>query len=132
MNVIVNIAEKSSEQFIQFFYPNYDTQRQNLGNLYRDNSAILWNGNAFSGAQQYSEFLGQLPMSYHEVDVYDCHPLPATMNAQGACGILINTTGTVKYGDNPVKRHFSQTFILMPDEKQAGNYYIQSDNFRFV
>jgi NTF2-related export protein 1/2 len=87
-------------------------------------------GNAFSGAQQYSEFLGRLPMSHHDIDVYDCHPLPATINAQGACGILINTTGTVKYGDNPSKRTFSQTFILMPDEKQAGNYYVQSDNFR--
>lgn len=28
MEVIVGIAEKSTEQFIQFFYPNYDTQRQ--------------------------------------------------------------------------------------------------------
>lgn len=27
MEVIVGIAEKSTEQFIQFFYPNYDTQR---------------------------------------------------------------------------------------------------------
>lgn len=69
-------------------------------------------------------------MSHHEVDVYDCHPLTATMNAQGSCGILINITGTVKYGDNPSKRTFSQTFILMPDEKQVGNYYVQSDNFR--
>ncbi|KAI8380658.1 hypothetical protein EDC96DRAFT_570606 [Choanephora cucurbitarum] len=149
MDVIVNVAEKSTEQFIQFFYPNYDKQRQqNLGSLYRDNSAILWNGkqrqlskskaltkalgNAFSGAQQYSEFLGRLPMSHHEIDVYDCHPLPNTMNAQGTCGILINTSGTVKYGDNPSKRTFSQCFILMPDEKQAGNYYVQSDTFRFV
>lgn len=28
MEVIVSVAEKSTEQFIQFFYPNYDTQRQ--------------------------------------------------------------------------------------------------------
>jgi uncharacterized protein YpiB (UPF0302 family) len=27
MDVIV-VAEKSTEQFIQYFYPNYDTQRQ--------------------------------------------------------------------------------------------------------
>lgn len=103
-----------------------------MGNLYRDSSAILWNGNAFSGAQQYSEFLGRLPMSQHEVGVYDCQPIFATMNAQGACEILINIAGTVKYGDNPSKRNFSQTFILKPDEKQAGNYFVQSDNFRFV
>lgn len=70
-------------------------------------------------------------MSHHEVDVYDCQPISATMNAQGTCGILINITGTVKYGDNPLKRNFAQTFILMPDEKQIGNYYVQSDNFRY-
>ncbi|KAI8882754.1 NTF2-like protein [Backusella circina FSU 941] len=131
MDIIV-VAEKSTEQFIQFFYPNYDSQRQNLGSLYRDNSRILWNGNDFSGPQEFSQFLGRLPMSHHEVDVYNCHPLPATMNAQGACGIMITVTGTVKYGDNPAKRTFSQTFILMPDENQAGNYYVESDNFRFV
>lgn len=28
MEVIVSTAEKSTEQFIQFFYPNYDAQRQ--------------------------------------------------------------------------------------------------------
>ncbi|CAO3620143.1 unnamed protein product [Mucor hiemalis] len=117
MEVIVGIAEKSTEQFIQFFYPNYDTQRQNLGNLYRDTSAILWNGNAF-GAQQYSEFWAA------------CQCL--TMKSTCTCGILINVTGTVKYGQSPSKRTFSQTFILMPDEKQAGNYYVQSDNFRLL
>ncbi|KAI8990345.1 hypothetical protein BDB01DRAFT_781030 [Pilobolus umbonatus] len=132
MEVVINIAEKSSEQFVQFFYSNYDKQRQNLGNLYSNESAILWNGTAFAGGLQYSEFLARLPLSQHEVDVYDCHPIPASMNAQGVCGILITVTGTVKYSNNPVKRTFAQTFILMPDEKQAGNYYVQSDNFRFV
>ncbi|KAL1936056.1 hypothetical protein VTP01DRAFT_190 [Rhizomucor pusillus] len=129
---VVTVAERSTEQFVQIFYQNYDTQRSALGNLYRENSAILWNGNAFSGAMQFSEFLSQLPISQHEVDVYDCQPIAATMNAQGTCGILINVTGSVKYGDSPGKKTFSQTFILMPDENQANNYYIQSDNFRFV
>ncbi|KAI8367578.1 uncharacterized protein BYT42DRAFT_608266 [Radiomyces spectabilis] len=132
MDVVVSIAEKSTEQFVRLFYENYDKQRNMLGNLYRDNSAILWNGNAFSGAHQYSEFLARLPVSHHEIDVYDCQPIAATLNAQGACGILINVTGSVKYGDHPIKKPFSQTFILMPDENQASNYYVQSDNFRQV
>lgn len=51
-------------------------------------------------------------------------------NSQGTTGILINVTGSVKYGDHPNKRTFSQSFILMPDEVTAGNYYVQSDNFR--
>ncbi|KAI8073834.1 hypothetical protein BC940DRAFT_289326 [Gongronella butleri] len=128
----VGIAEKSTEQFVQFFYNNYDSQRSSLGSLYRDGSAILWNGNAFSGAQQYSEFLGRLPASQHELDVYDCQPLAALTNAQGVTGILITVSGTVKYGDHPAKKNFSQTFILAPDDVQVGNYYVQSENFRFV
>jgi NTF2-related export protein 1/2 len=59
-----------------------------------------------------------------------CFSNLAMTNTQGATGILINVTGTVKYGDHPNKRTFSQIFILAPDEIQAGNYYVQSDNFR--
>lgn len=54
----------------------------------------------------------------------------ATMNPQGTCGILINVTGMVKYENSPGKQSFSQTFMLVPDQNQATNYFIQSDNFR--
>ncbi|KAI9312537.1 nuclear transport factor 2 [Dichotomocladium elegans] len=128
----VALAESSTAQFVHLFYDHYDKQRNLLGNFYRDNSAILWNGNAFSGAPQFSEFLSRLPPSQHEISSYDCQPIAATMTSQGTCGILISVTGTVKYGDNPGKRSFSQTFMLMPDLNQATNFFIQSDNFRFV
>lgn len=52
------------------------------------------------------------------------------MNPQGTCGILINVTGMVKYENSPGKQSFSQTFMLVPDQNQATNYFIQSDNFR--
>ncbi|KAI9484807.1 nuclear transport factor 2 [Zychaea mexicana] len=129
---LVNIAESSSAQFVQLFYQNYDNQRNLLGNLYREDSAIVWNGNAIAGASQFSEFLSRLPASQHEVAAYDCQPIAATMNAQGACGILINVHGDVKYGDSPGKKSFSQTFTLMPVEGQATSFFIQSDVFRHV
>ncbi|KAI9272980.1 hypothetical protein BDA99DRAFT_280610 [Phascolomyces articulosus] len=128
----VSLAEQSSEQFVQIFYQNYDSQRNLLGNLYREDSAIVWNGNAIAGLTQFSEFLSRLPVSQHEVQAYDCQPIAATMNAQGACGILINVHGDVKYGDSPGKKSFSQTFTLMPAEGQTTNYFIQSDVFRHV
>ncbi|KAJ8651828.1 hypothetical protein O0I10_012592 [Lichtheimia ornata] len=127
---VVSIAERSTEQFVSLFYEQYDKQRNLLGNLYRDNSAILWNGNAFSGASQFAEFLSRLPASQHEITAYDCQPIAATMNPQGTCGILINVTGMVKYENSPGKQSFSQTFMLVPDQNQATNYFIQSDNFR--
>jgi hypothetical protein len=85
-------------------------------------------GNALN-PQGYFDFLGQLPASQHERHVHDCQPIPATMNARGRCGILINTSGTVRYGGAP-KRNFSQTFLLMPNDTDEISYYIQSDNFR--
>ncbi|KAI7871201.1 hypothetical protein BDF14DRAFT_1878586 [Spinellus fusiger] len=132
MELVMTIAEKSTEQFVQFYYGNYDEQRSALANLYRDTSAILWNGNAFSGGQQYSEMLARFPRSRHEIDVYDCHPIAETVNAQGICGMMIGISGTVKFGENPTKKLFHESFVLMPDEGQAGNYYVQSQNFRFV
>ncbi|KAG2220976.1 hypothetical protein INT45_006509 [Circinella minor] len=126
----INLAEQSSEQFIKLFYQNYDTQRNLLGNLYREDSAVVWNGNAVSGLQQLSEFLSRLPASQHEIIAYDCQPIAATMNTQGVCGILINVHGDVKYGDSPGKKSFSQTITLMPVEGQGTNYFIQSDIFR--
>ncbi|KAI8145136.1 hypothetical protein BJV82DRAFT_667040 [Fennellomyces sp. T-0311] len=129
---VLNIAEQSSKAFVQLFYQQYDNQRNALGNLYREDSAIVWNGNAIAGLAQFSEFLSRLPVSQHEIASYDCQPIAASLTPQGACGILINVHGDVKYGDSPGKKSFSQTFMLMPVEGQTTNYFIQSDNFRFV
>ncbi|KAI9010867.1 hypothetical protein CLU79DRAFT_839437 [Phycomyces nitens] len=130
MEVIMSIADKSAEQFVEFYYRAFDGQRTALANLYRDTSTILWNGNALSGAQQYSELLARVPQSKHEIDVYDCQPIPATMHAQGTCGILINVAGSVNFDDGSAIKLFSEIFMLMPDEGQANTYFVQSQNFR--
>ncbi|KAG2183538.1 hypothetical protein INT43_006544 [Umbelopsis isabellina] len=103
---------------------------QLLQRFYREDSAILWNGNAFPGIAQYNDFLSNLPSTSHEVQSFDCHPIPATMNSQGACGILVSVSGTLKYGDSPVKRLFSHAFMLIPDIEKSGTFYIQSENLR--
>ncbi|KAL0086305.1 hypothetical protein J3Q64DRAFT_1821272 [Phycomyces blakesleeanus] len=130
MEAIMSIVEKSAEQFVQFYYGNFDGQRTTLPNLYRDKSTILWNGNALSGAQKFSELLAVIPQSIHEIDVYNCQPITATVNAQGTCGILINVTGSVKFDDGSAIKSFSEVFMLMPDEEQTNNYFVQSQNFR--
>lgn len=86
----------------------------------------------FSEASQYAEFLRRLPMLQHKINAFDgqpCTQLSATIYARGACGILLNVTGTFKYEDSAIKHAFSQTFVHMPDDNQASNYYIQGEQF---
>jgi hypothetical protein len=33
-------------------------------------------GNAFPGISQYNDFLSNLPSTSHEVQSFDCHPIP--------------------------------------------------------
>ncbi|KAF9114253.1 Vacuolar protease A [Mortierella sp. AM989] len=72
----VDISSSGADQFVELYYKVYDTQRPVLNRLYRDSSAILWNGNAFSGITPYQEFYNKLATSEHVVEAYDCHPLP--------------------------------------------------------
>lgn len=123
---VVTVAERSTEQFVQIFYQNYDTQRSVSRERLRSRSTCtdqfcyrrlvtctektrpfcgmvsrsvtteifvtdlnrcsLSKGNAFSGAMQFSEFLSQLPISQHEVDVYDCQPIAGQQSCNGYHG----------------------------------------------
>ncbi|KAG2185464.1 hypothetical protein INT44_002255 [Umbelopsis vinacea] len=127
---VIDVSARGAEQFVELYYKLYDSQRSLLQRFYRDDSAILWNGNAFPGIAQYNEFLNSLTNSSHDIQSFDCHPIPATMNSQGACGILVSVSGAVKYGDSPRKRLFSQAFMLIPDIEKSGTFYIQSENLR--
>ncbi|RUS20463.1 hypothetical protein BC937DRAFT_95164 [Endogone sp. FLAS-F59071] len=126
---LVDVSTKGADSFVELFYKLYDNQRELLSRFYRDSSAILWNGNAYSGVAPFAEFCKKLPTTSHEIHTFDCHPLLATMNSQGSTSILVNVNGTVKYGDEQQSRQFNQTFILAPDIEKVGNYYVGGDTF---
>ncbi|KAF9188824.1 NTF2- export protein 2 [Haplosporangium sp. Z 767] len=128
----VDISSKGADAFVEVYYRVYDKQRAVLDRLYRDTSAILWNGNAFSGIKPFSEFYNKLPVTEHEVNSYDCHPLPTqSADPNQAGSIIVNVSGTVKYGNESEVRLFSQSFVLSPDPT-SGSFYVWSDCFRFV
>ncbi|KAG0004311.1 NTF2- export protein 2 [Entomortierella chlamydospora] len=128
----VDISSSGADQFVELYYKVYDTQRPVLNRLYRDSSAILWNGNAFSGITPYQEFYNKLASSEHSIDAYDCHPLPSqSPDPNTPCSIILNVTGTVQYSNEKQKRLFSQSFVLSPDPTN-GSFYVWSDCFRFV
>ncbi|KAK9764865.1 hypothetical protein K7432_007290 [Basidiobolus ranarum] len=132
IKALVDVSAKGAEQFVDLYYKLYDDQRHLLGKFYRDNSAIVWNGNAYSGVTPFSEFYQKLPSTVHEIQAFDCHPLPFTGPTEGPFSILVNVTGSVKYGKETVPRLFSQNFVLTPDPTKLGNFYVGSDCLRFV
>ncbi|KAG0215344.1 NTF2- export protein 2 [Mortierella sp. GBA30] len=124
----VEVSSSGADAFVRAYYDMFDTQRTNLSALYRDSSAILWNGNAFSGIKPFTEFYNKLAGSEHVIQSYDCHPLPSTPGS-----IIVNVSGTVKYSNESSQRLFSQSFILSPDSATPDKrFYIWSDCLRFV
>ncbi|KAF9280700.1 NTF2- export protein 2 [Mortierella alpina] len=130
----VEVSSSGADAFVRAYYDMFDTQRMNLSALYRDTSAILWNGNAFSGIQPFTEFYNKLAVSEHAILSYDCHPLPTQSSDPGTPGsIIVNVSGTVKYSNEANQRLFSQSFILSPDPATPDKrFYIWSDCLRFV
>ncbi|KAJ3286959.1 NTF2- export protein 2, partial [Borealophlyctis nickersoniae] len=86
-----------------------------LNQLYKDSSAVIWNGNAMSGVGPFSEFYLKLPVTEHQVVSYDGQPLVAPGTDPHRCQILLTVTGIVKYGDEKDGKAFVQVFILCPD-----------------
>ncbi|KAF9311050.1 NTF2- export protein 2 [Podila horticola] len=127
----VDISSKGADQFVELYYKVFDTQRTVLNRLYRDSSAILWNGNAFSGITPFAEFYNKLSTSEHSVNSYDCHPLPTQTGPNTPGSIIVNVSGTVRYSNENKDRLFSQSFVLSPDPTN-GSFYVWSDCFRFV
>ena len=82
--------------------------------LYRPSSAITWNGNPFAGADGVRDLLNDTPITKHEVQCFDCHPIPGRFHSypllvcrvptQPLTGsqppnLLVTVSGTVTHGN---------------------------------
>ncbi|KAI8836878.1 hypothetical protein BJ741DRAFT_604334 [Chytriomyces cf. hyalinus JEL632] len=124
---MADVVSKGADGFVLTYYKLYDTQRHMLHKLYKEDAAILWNGNAFAGISSFKDSYLQLPPSVHEYQTYDAQQV-------GDSSILVVVTGAVKLGDKPQPRPFSQTFVLNPTIDADGKkvYLVGSDTFRFT
>ncbi|KAI9017411.1 NTF2- export protein 2 [Gaertneriomyces sp. JEL0708] len=125
---LIHITTRAADNFIATYYKLYDRQRHLLSQMYKDTSAVLWNGIAMTGLEKLQEFFLKLPATDHQIHSYDGQPV----RERGQ--ILVTVTGTVKFGDDKQAKSFSQNFILSPDSgnSQPGTYFVSSDHFRFV
>ena len=60
-----------------------------LSKLYRPTSALTWNGNPYQGTEGIRELLKGLPTTKHEVQSFDCHPIPG--QSSFSCFVLSNS-----------------------------------------
>ncbi|ETI21325.1 hypothetical protein G647_07671 [Cladophialophora carrionii CBS 160.54] len=111
------------EQFVEFYYKTFDSDRTQLAALYRDKSMLTFEKEQFMGTQSILEKLTNLPFQkvQHRIDTTDAQPF----NEQG--GILVLVTGALMVDDQQHPMSYVQTFSLVPE---GGSYFVFNDVFR--
>ncbi|KAG5370219.1 Nuclear transport factor 2 [Yarrowia sp. C11] len=112
-----------AKQFCEFYYQTFDSDRSQLGNLYRDHSMLTFTGTQHQGAQAIVEKLVGLPFGQVRHKISDIDAQPASAN--GGDVIVLVTGELCVDGDNPLP--YAQVFHLIPD---GSSYYVFNDIFR--
>lgn len=147
----IEISTRAADQFTRLYYSTYDslTRVVDLPKFYRPTSSLTWNGNPRQGSEGVEKLLEDMPATKHELQSFDCHPIPGNQPPN----LLVTVSGMVTHGRGPAgnpaatpaksidgqARVFSQTFMLVPDPTappaqtgEVAKYYIAADAMRFV
>lgn len=145
----IEISTRAADHFTRLYYNTYDssTRAEDLPKFYRPTSTLTWNGNPCQGSEGVKKLIQDMPSTRHEVQSYDCHPMPGTQPPS----LLVCVSGNVSHGKSPATksassrsvddqpRVFFQTFVLVPDPVapvvkagEVAKYYIDADAMRFV
>ncbi|PAV23318.1 nuclear transport factor 2 [Pyrrhoderma noxium] len=113
-----------AQQFTQFYYSTFDTDRAQLAPLYRPDSMLTFEGAQHLGAQGIVSKLEELPFQkvVHQVTTMDVQPSSPTVRS-----MLVSVSGLLKVDDGEHPLQFSQIFHLVPD---GDSYYVFNDIFR--
>lgn len=76
----IEIAARAADHFTRLYYSTYDsdTRVDDLPNFYRPTSALTWNGTPYQGPDGVRQLLSKMPPTKHDVQSFDCHPIPGT------------------------------------------------------
>ncbi|SCV05993.1 LANO_0H19746g1_1 [Lachancea nothofagi CBS 11611] len=112
-----------AQQFTEFYYNQFDTDRTQLGNLYREQSMLTFETTQLQGAKDIVEKLVSLPFSKvgHRISTLDAQPASANGD------VLVMITGDLLIDEEQNAQRFSQVFHLMPE---GNSYYVFNDIFR--
>ncbi|KFA68224.1 hypothetical protein S40285_01614 [Stachybotrys chlorohalonatus IBT 40285] len=120
----------ANKQFIEFYYNTFDSDRKNLGNLYREQSMLTFESASVLGANAIVEKLTECAQSLpfekvkHQVSTLDAQPT----NLDG--GIIILVTGQLLVDEEGRPMNYTQAFQLARDP--SGNYFVYNDLFKLV
>ncbi|ABN64520.1 nuclear transport factor 2 [Scheffersomyces stipitis CBS 6054] len=110
-------------EFCHFYYQQFDSDRTQLGNLYRDQSMLTFETSQLQGAKDIVEKLVSLPFQKvaHRISTLDAQP------ASPSGDILVMVTGELLIDEEQNAQRYSQVFHLIPD---GNSYYVFNDIFR--
>lgn len=110
-------------EFCKFYYEKFDSDRSQLGNLYREQSMLTFETSQVQGTKDIVEKLAGLPFAKvaHRISTLDAQPA----SPQG--DILVMVTGELMIDDEQNAQRYSQVFHLIPD---GNSYYVFNDIFR--
>ncbi|KAJ5225395.1 hypothetical protein N7468_006620 [Penicillium chermesinum] len=154
---LTKVSTEAATNFVRTFYPALQSNRDSISSFYSETPAkILFNGNTVADGKAVQDiFTNQMPVSYYEVQSFDCqiinrsYPTPTPTGPKQPdqrtvkdMSILVVVSGSVRYGDrDPAKpqRGFSETFVLVPNatggdhgKGRRSEYLIEDQNFRLV
>ncbi|PWY92504.1 NTF2-like protein [Aspergillus heteromorphus CBS 117.55] len=114
-----------AQQFVQFYYNTFDTNRETLAGLYRNESMLTFETSSMMGVQPIMEKL--LGLSFqkvrHEIATLDAQP---SVNSS----IIVMVTGALLVDEEARPMNYTQTFTLSPDG--SGSYFVYNDIFRLI
>ncbi|RHZ74449.1 Nuclear transport factor 2 [Aspergillus turcosus] len=114
-----------AHEFVKFYYQTFDTNRQALASLYRDNSMLTFETSQVIGVANIAEKLTSLPFQkvQHQIATFDAQP----SNTEG--GILVMVTGGLLVDEEQKPMSYTQTFQLL---REGETYYVFNDMFRLI
>lgn len=112
-----------AQKFTEFYYNQFDQDRSQLGNLYRNESMLTFETSQVQGVASIVEKLTSLPFQKvtHRITTLDAQPC----SPQG--DVLVMITGELLIDEETNAQRFSQVFHLIPDGQ---SYYVFNDIFR--
>ncbi|KAH6647568.1 nuclear transport factor 2 [Truncatella angustata] len=116
--------EEVANQFVTFYYSQFDSDRKQLSALYREQSMLTFESSATQGAAAIVEKLAGLPFQQvkHQVATIDAQP---GLNG----GVFVLVTGQLLVDEEQRPMSYTQAFQLLPE---AGSFFVFNDVFKLV
>jgi len=119
-----------AQQFTQYYYQLFASNRSGLTALYTDQSCLTFEGAQVMGKTAIVEKLGNLGFQKvkHNITKIDSQPV---VGVDGNKAVFVTVIGKLMTDDDPEKG-FMQNFLLRPIDAAATGFFIANETFRLA